>query len=408
MEKIGSSKSKQTKAPKPAKALKSMLGTDISSSDMQRCLDGFLHFTGKTVHSSVSNVSIRLADGHARPELPYLGLSTLGASLQELDYTEGGAGFVRKPRQIKDMITAKSSGVDWDMSKVSNNTLLALTPGGLFAQSVKLPSADLPHTVPALLRQVIVQHNGQDISVTPIGAIGFNSMIISRLNAEKIRRESLANKANKEFWGKAANILGGKKPQNIGLICAVVGGPIAAGFAWHFKAPSVPTLRLRQRLATLFRQFNQTLSSTQASELRGHLLALIEKDDSHKRYALERFLDEMGRTIVANCQIWRASFLEQLTLDFGASVLPGNIKDDLINELRSGNLPERNREHWEWVQQKLDDDVIYLGWLSKSKSMQWAQMASDQLVRGWLRQLELPISTTYERMMSQHLAREIV
>lgn len=61
----------------------------LSQEDLDTLANLFTHFNPKTVHTAVRDICIRLAHSSPRRELPYIALSTLGATHADLDFFKG-------------------------------------------------------------------------------------------------------------------------------------------------------------------------------------------------------------------------------------------------------------------------------------------------------------------------------
>ena len=397
---------KETKKPRTLKAL---IWKGLNSSDFKRLEKGFIHFTGKTVHSSVNSVGIRLKNNVPMDDIPYIGLSTLGATHKELDYTEGGASFIPKPRQVKDYITQSSSGEPWDYAALTQHERdYLLDESGGFVGAINQLSCDLPNCVPTLLKQIIVPYQGKDVSLSPIGAIGLSSLLLKRLNEEKGRRASIENipvKNYKKFWGTASNGLGGKKPQNIGLICAVVGGPEVAGFAWHFRVPSFPVHHVQKEMSTLFKRFAFSLNKEEAKSLRDGLESWIDNNSFHMRHMIQSRIAFLVSQMNFQLKNWKAAFYMQLKNDYHRSEISTNGKDLDVLLFDENIIPTQNQGAWN---RALDWDSLEMGIIRKThQTTEWKSEIAEKMMSDWLIQIQYPLSTDFRHALKKMIVGEL-
>lgn len=398
----------EVRKQKKSKSERVMDWSPISEQDADRCLDGFLHFTSKTVNSNVGDVSIRLERNKKIDGLPYLGLSTLGADFSELDYTEGGAAFVRKPRQIRDIVSKKSSGVIRDKNNIPKEDLERLKDGGPFVRQLSQPLIDIPKNVPSLLKQIIVPNkNGEDVALTPINAMGLNSIIIDRLNKELEKRESEAKAPLKKFWRSGTSALGGKKPQNIGLVCTVKDGPKVASFALLFQPPKPPSLSYKRRLSTLFRKFSYRLSKSEADLFKNTVENYMTSLDFHSERSLSGAVKKIAYNFNKKSRLWKEEFTKQLIYDAQDSdmSLPANP----VGEFLDGRfIPKKNDTHWNKALDLAQNDTLYKGYLSKEyKTMLWKKEVAQALTSAHLSQVKATPSQVIVEKIQKMWSEEI-
>lgn len=376
----------------------------LSKEDMAFAEKYFLHFSGKAISSLVNNVGIRLPDSQPRNDLPYVSLFSLGATFDDLDFTQGGAKNVTKSRQMKDLLTNKSSGVERDMAEIPEGDKLLLSREGDFAASLKNRKNNIPKDVPSLLRQIIVKDNQLgDVSLTPIAAMGLSSRIMRELNNELNRRREEKPDA-KVFWGRAQNIIGGKKPQNIGLMCAVSGGPALAGFAWHFKAPGFPKPLIRKLYLSVFKPLRFDLSNEQITKLVWPLRRWLESDDLRTAIALESVLKSLAQDMLLRAENSSNRIMVELKKDYCQSgvVLKSHPLECLFKD---EVIPVNKEEFWHSL---LSKNSIEKGWLyDKLRSHAWAIDAADQLINCWIVQLKTPLGSSHHKKIVAILAKEI-
>lgn len=378
----------------------------LSGEDVKLLEENFIHFTGKSMNSSISSVGIRLENGKGRPELPYLGLSTLGADFNDLDFTLGGAGGIPKPRQVKDIITGVSSGVIRDLDAIPAGDKELLDLNGPFVKALSQSRNVLPEVVPTLMKQIIVKDSQLgDVVLSPVGALGLTGRILAKLNDEMEKRKALDPKA-KRFFGKGINNLGGEKPQNIGLLCAVKGGPAIAGFAWHFKSPGFPVFKERMVYSNAFREVDFYLNDEDAMRFR----AVVQrwKDAgftlSSEFRSLESVLRDLISTMKNRVEVSRQSLEVQLKEDYEKSEME-YMGSALENLLVSENLPTYRENLWSVV---LDKSELSAGWLVKSlRTPGWASEASSKMLTDWLNQVGIPLSSSEEKKLVTFLAAEV-
>lgn len=385
----------------------------LAPQDLARTLDRFTHFSPKTINSTVGGIVIRLEKGKVRRDLPYIALSVLGAQHADLDFNEGGAVYSAKaPRQIKDLVTGQSSGVEWENIPAADQALLA--PGNTYEQALSRAHEVLPSKVPTLLRQVIVPDaNGQDLVLTPIGALGLTKTIISRLE-ELSKQEGDNGKARGRFWRTAINNLGGSKAQNLGLIGLCAGGPRAASFAWFFPAPSFPSLHLRQRWAGMFRSFRHPLSSAEAKKLRQALERYEQSPGQDTERPLRALVRKFGKAAQKRSLDLQQSLKDQLWNDIRNDRKAGRNSHEEISSSQQawealwelGRVPEINTAAWEHVLSKDEQELAWI--LPDLRSHQWAQWAGNSLAGQWLGQIRMPISGHARSLMNKTIATEVM
>lgn len=389
------------------------LWSPLDAIDLEKMSEGFLHFTGKAMNSNVGEIGIRVDIGKARDELPYIALTALGASLEDLDYTSGGAAAIPKPRQVKDYVSKTNSGVDYTEDSIPEEDKERLDSHGDFVKTISSYKANIPQTLPPLLKQIIVKDSEKgDVVLSPLGALGLTSRIIKALDEELERRREMEvdekrRKLIRPFWKSASNNLGGEKPQNIGLICAVKGGPRVAGFAWHFPSPRFPQAKIKKQYSTIFRSIRFHLSNEQAKKLRWALdLYGNEKFGSKGSYdALVSVLVSLTKESVLKASKQRSLLNEYFTAEYKKfGVL--HQQDALTHLLVNEEIPEESKEHlWMAV---LSKNSVEKGWLSENlRSHSWSIEASFDLLSIWLNQLGSTLSVEDKKKISKELAKEI-
>lgn len=376
----------------------------LSKEDMVFAEKYFLHLSGKAISSLVNNVGIRLPDSQPRSDLPYISLCSLGATFDDLDFNQGGAKNVTKPRQMKDLLTNKSSGVERDMAKIPEEDKFLLNQEGDFAAALKNGKNNIPKDVPPLLRQIIVKDNQLgDVSLTPIAAMGLSSRIMKALNNELNRRRE-EKPDTKVFWGRAQNIIGGKKPQNIGLMCAVSGGPALAGFAWHFKAPGFPKPLIRKLYLSVFKPLRFDLSNEQRTKLVLPLRRWLESDDLRTTIAIEGVLKSLAQDMLMRAESSSNLIMSELKKDYCRSGLVVNshpleclFKDEMV--------PIHKEDFWYTI---LSKNSVEQGWLyDRLRSHTWAIDAADKLINHWVVQLKIALGSSHHKKIVAILAKEI-
>lgn len=388
--------------------------TALTPSDLVTAAQQFVHFTSKTVHSSVSDVGIRLPCGRPRAALPYVALSVLGATHADLDFTDGGAKAMRKPRQIKDLLSGVSSGKVWTDVPAQDRALLQ--PGQPLDQELRRGVQNLPEAVPTLLRQVIVPDaDGNDLVLTPLGGLGLSRQIMARLEKERQGRPPAPGKTEaKRFWRTASNNLGGAKPQNIGLMCAVQGGPALAGFAWYFPAPRFPSMVLQKRLAVLFRRFSCPLSARAAAAFRRALEAHESRPGLTHERAWTTLAKVEARKAKQLAKDWQKALQDQLWQDLqkdrrSSDDQPGPLgtPSDAWEALwEAGEAPESNARAWEYA---LSKPLLELGWLlPRLRTHAWAQSAAEELTNQWLSQIQAITPMDVRQKLNRLVAAEIM
>lgn len=399
--------------------------TPLTPDDLREVSQNLVHFNSKTVHSWVGDVRIRLPCGRPRSGLPYIALSVLGATHADLDFV-GDAKAIRKPRQVKDVISGLSSGKIW--TNVPAQDLALLQPDQPLEQQIREGIQHLPEVVPALLRQVIVPDaEGNDLVLTPVGGIGLSRQIMARLEKERQGRAIPKTKETKtrakgkgkteevrRFWKTASNNLGGAKPQNIGLMCTVQGGPVLAGFAWYFPAPRFPSLELRKRFAVLFRRFTSPLGIKAAAAFR----QALEAYEAHPGLSTERAWASLAKQEAKKAKRlakdWQKALQDQLWQDVQKDRqgdaeqdgLPGTPSAAWTALWETGQSPESNARAWEYA---LSKPLLELGWLLPNlRTHAWAQGAAEELIGQWLAQMKIFTSMDVRQKLTRLVATEIM
>lgn len=398
--------------------VKATAWTPLSEEDLEFSSRNFIHLNPKTVNSAISSLGFRLPHGQSRRELPYIALSVLGAGHQDLDFTEGGAAAIRKPRQIKDGIVGQPNGLPWDSSGVLWTHVPAedvdlLAEGRVLEKRLRQAHAIVPEKVPPLLRQVIVPDaQGQDLVLSPMGGLGLNRQILERLENESKRRNP--DGSFSRFWRVAVNNLGGSKPQNLGLLGTVRGGKRLATFAWLFPAPGFPSLSIRKAIAVLFRNFKVPLTATQAKDLR----KAIEKHEADPGMDTGRFLlsqvRKLGKAAHLASLTWRKELEAQLWNDIKSDRRRDpQAHPDVASPAQAwaaawkqGRIPESNSAAWEYALGKDEEELAWF--FLERRTHAWAKRAAERMAGQWLGQLRLPVSGATRSTLEKAIAKEIM
>lgn len=398
--------------------VKATAWTSLDEPDLEFAAAGFIHLNPKTVNSTIGDLGFRLPYGRSRRELPYIALSVLGADHRDLDFTDGGAGAIRKPRQIKDGIVGQPAGLPWASSgmlwtNVPSEDVALLAEGQVLEQRLRLPLQKIPAKVPPLLRQVIVPDaKGEDLVLSPMGGLGLNRQILERLEQESQKRNPEGGFSR--FWRVAVNNLGGSKPQNLGLLGTVQGGKRLASFAWLFPAPGFPSLRIRQAVAVLFRDFNVHLTTKQAKDLR----KALENHEKEPTFDTERALvsqvQKLAKALQVSSLVWRQELERQLWSDIQSDrrrhpQAHPEVKTPAqawAAAWEEGHLPESNSAAWEYA---LGKDDYQLSWFFHDRRTHtWAKTAAERIAGQWLGQLRLPVSGATRSTIEKAIAREVM
>lgn len=398
--------------------VKATAWTPLEKPDLGFAAEGFIHLNPKTVNSAVSGLGFRLPHGQVRRDLPYIALSILGAGHRDLDFTEGGAAAIRKPRQIKDGIVGQPAGMPWQSSgvlwtNVPANDVKVLSEGHVLETRLRQAHAIIPDKVPPLLRQVIVPDaQDQDLVLSPMGGMGLNRQILERLENESKRRNP--DGSFSRFWRVAVNNLGGSKPQNLGLLGTVQGGKRLASFAWLFPAPGFPSLNIRKAVAVLFRNFKVPLTAKQAKDLR----KAIEKHEADPGLATERLLLSQVRKLGKAAHLASLSWRKELEIQLWNDIKSDRRRDpqahpDVASPAQAwaaaweqGRIPESNSAAWECALSKDDHE---LAWFFPSRRTHaWARSAAERMAGQWLGQLRLPVSGATRSTVEKAIAKEIM
>jgi len=398
--------------------VKTTAWTPLEPKDLIFAAEGFIHLNPKTVNSTIGGLGFRLPHGKTRRELPYIALSTLGADHRDLDFTEGGAAAIRKPRQIKDGVVGQQAGLPWNSSgvlwtKVPQKDVSILSIGQVFEENLRKPHQIIPQKVPTLLRQVILPDaQNQDLVISLMGGLGLNRQILERLEKESQRRNP--DGGYSRFWKVALNNLGGSKPQNLGLMGTVQGGKKLASFAWLFQAPNFPGLRIRKNVAVLFREFKVPLKAKQAKDLR----KTLEKQEMEPNFTNKRALLSQVRKLTKEIKSasfnWRQELERQLWSDIKSDRRRDPESHSEVNTStqawegvwKEGRIPESNNAAWEYALNKGDYELRWI--LAERRNHAWAKEAAERIAGQWLGQLRLPVSPATRSNVEKAIAKELL
>lgn len=398
--------------------VKATAWTPLEPQDLAFAADGFIHLNPKTVNSTIGGLGFRLPHGKTRRELPYIALSVLGADHRDLDFTEGGAAAIRKPRQIKDGVVGQPAGLPWASSgvqwtNVPKNDVSVLSDGQAFENRLRQPHQLIPEKVPPLLRQVIVPDaQSQDLVLSPMGGLGLNRQILERLEKESQKRNPGGGFSR--FWRVALNNLGGSKPQNLGLMGTVQGGKRLATFAWLFPAPSFPSLRVRKAVAVLFREFKVPLAAKQAKDLR----KVLEKQEADPNLTNERALLSQVRKLAKATQSASVNWRQELERQLWSDIKSDRRRDPEAHQdvntsaqawvgvWEEGRIPESNSAAWEYALDKGDRELSWI--LAERRTHGWAKDAAERVAGQWLGQLRLPVSAATRSTVEKAIAKELL
>lgn len=389
----------------------------ISKKDRGMLAKGYVHFTAKTTSSLISGVGIRLGAEDREPKLPYLGLSVLGASLAELDYTEGGAAAQPKPRQVKDYVCGKINNGGYNLATITQQEILDLAPNSAFVDELKERLETNLNRVDTGLRQVIVadEINGGDVVLTPIGAIGLNGIILSRLNNElkkrRLAEEARAAAANTDpkaigvFWRAVNSSLGGSKPQNVGIQCTGEGGMARAQFAWRQPAPGFPKQTAQQNYSTLYRGVQFRLAGKDIEELKNLLEIYAQKPNFRSGASLEKHLAK----IMADCKGQAKKTRDKMGEALADELKKKDILLDAINGdwaaalLSADTWPKGLSEAWGMGAL----NAVQKGWLVANRNTDWPKKAAAEWVRELKRREGLHLDEVVRQKLEALVAEEL-
>lgn len=386
----------------------------LSQEDLDTLANLFTHFNPKTVHTAVRDICIRLAHSSPRRELPYIALSTLGATHADLDFFKGGAAHLGKSRQVWDSVSGESSGCDWQ--DVPQDDLARLKPGQPFEQLLRQPHCVLPLEVSSLLRQVIVQDKeGNDLALTPLGALGLSHRIIDRLTSRlSLHADKKTGELPRPFWRTAVNNLGGSKANNLGLIGSIRGGRRVASFAWFFPAPGFPSLRVRKNLAVLFRSFQVPLYAPQVKRLRESIEAYEAHPNMESEAKLTDVVSGLARRVQRYSLHWGEELKDQLWRDTQKDRVSNSQAEEGMDSpaaawralWEEGRAPESNAQAWEFLLSKGADEQAWI--FPDRRTHQWAKRVSNQISGRWLAQMRMPVSDVTRHLVNKKIVQELV
>jgi hypothetical protein len=415
---------KKTATPPKKAATKAKDWEPIGAADRANLLNGYVHFTAKTTSSLIAGVGVRLGSDERDEKSPYVALSVLGAGLNELDYTEGGAAAQPKPRQVKAYLSGPMSPDIYNMDPITAQERAELSQDSLFVEALRTRHETGTKKVPPGVRQVIVKDvaGGRgDVSLSPIGAIGLNGIILARLQAEQARRQEavdaeLVAKGGKagekkapRCWAQAVSPLGGSKPQNVGIQCTGDGGIARAQFAWWQKsAPSFPKQTNQRVYSALFRGASFTLSKGLMDELKKRLdefegkpSAKTEEQVKKQAVKIVGEIKEQAKRI--NQDLSAALIAETTRHGIGLNSIDGNALKAWQEKGRSEAGEALDQA---WLLTELSP--TQKGWLLNAfGDINWSKGAAKELTQSWRTAFELHLSVVPQQKLEFFIAEEL-
>lgn len=298
------SKEKKAKQPKPEKPQKREEWVSFSREVYIAEIDKLVHFSVKAVNSNARSGGVRL---HGLLDLPYLAVSSLGASGVSLDYLSNVGQRARIAKQVNSVLDGTVDArfglpgdetlrnINDDMARIDSLDISddkkkkekSDSRKKMFATTALLPVPDsekqvIRSTIESLgaanltdnsidchIKQVLMPDmSGLDVSLSPLHSAGLSKMI-NEAEVRLLAQDNAGLKSSemkKRLVRRAVMDYGGANPQNIGGLTHFMQRPIFAVppkenptsrlvFSAHFNGlPAVTNVAIDNFLAVTDRQ----------------------------------------------------------------------------------------------------------------------------------------------------------